>query len=93
MPTKTTNRQGWIAWLENYGIGKFYDAFLSNAQGAQSTCIHCGQNIYLDIVEGGGVPDWGSKISSDISGLDYGCPDSPDTCEDGTGGHEPEKLD
>jgi hypothetical protein len=111
-------RDQWIAWLQGYGAGNFYDAFVAFAQDAESTCVHCGQPIYLDIVEGGGVPDWGSRfggppkrligkdrrrkqfrraatVSSKAvgNGLDYGCPDSPDTGDEGTGGHEPRKRE
>lgn len=78
-------REDWVAWLAGYGAGEFYDAFLSIAQGAKGRCIHCGEDIYLDIVEGGGVPDWG------VDG-DYGCWASPDTNDEGTGGHEAEKA-
>ena len=60
--TEEQDRADWVAWLESYGAAKFYDAFMSNAQGAESTCEHCGQPIYLDIREGGGVPDWGSSF-------------------------------
>jgi hypothetical protein len=84
-----TDRAHWIAWLQGYGIGKFYDAFMANAQGAESVCVHCGERIYLDIREGGGVPDWGSSFGDVATGLDYGCPNSPDTCDEGTGGHTP----
>lgn len=94
MTTKAQNEQaraGWIKWLEDFGIGAFYDAFITHAQGAQASCRHCGEQIYLDIVEGGGVPDWGSAMDG-IDGLDYGCPNSPDTDEEGTGGHDPRKL-
>jgi|KBSSwiStaDraftv2_1062776.scaffolds.fasta_scaffold504957_3 hypothetical protein len=92
MPKPTAkDRAEWIKWLKSYGPGKFFDAFVATAQDAESQCIHCGQKIYLDIVEGGGAPDWGSALKG-FSGLDYGCPDSPDTNEEGTGGHQPKKL-
>jgi hypothetical protein len=83
-------REGWIAWAQDYGFDKFYYAFIANAQGAESTCVHCGQLIYLDIREGGGVTDWGAAYSD--GGLDYGCPDSPETSEEGTGSHFPRRL-
>lgn len=41
---------------------------------------------YLDIVEGGGVPDWRTDDG------DYGCGDSPETNDEGTGGHYPRKC-
>jgi len=77
------DRQSWANWLRGFGAEAFYDSFLSNAQGAQSTCKQCHFPIYLDIVEGGGVPDWKTADGS------YGCAYSPDTNEDGTGGHLP----
>jgi len=82
---KTTAAQ-WAAWLHGYGAEKFFEVFVKTAQDSESVCIHCGELIYLDIVEGGGVPDW--KTASG----DYGCPSSPDTGDNGTGGHAPEKL-
>lgn len=91
-PTATTDeRASWAKWLRGYGAEAFFDAFLESAQGARSTCVYCHQPIYLDIVEGGGVPDWGSGIGGGIDGLDYGCSDSPDTNDDGTGGHMPDR--
>ena len=80
------SKEAWVRWLEHYGADNFYDAFVRTAQGAEGRCIHCGERIYLDIVEGGGVPDWCTVFG------DYGCFESPDTCEDGTGGHEPQKV-
>lgn len=91
MTTATANdKQAWVKWLESYGADGFFDAFIRQAQGAKSTCVHCGEAIYLDIVEGGGVPDWGTSFG-DGGGLDYGCVDSPDTNDEGTGEHEPER--
>jgi hypothetical protein len=81
-PTAEQSRADWIAWLAGYGADKFYDAFIETAQGAISECVNCGEAIALDIVEGGGVPDWGNDG-------DYGCWASPDTGDDGTGSHEP----
>ena len=86
MQVTKADKDSWVKWLEHYGIDKFFDAFVRNAQDAQSTCVHCRESIYLDIVEGGGVPDW--KTSDG----DYGCIDSPETCEEGTGSHFPERL-
>lgn len=79
-------RTGWVRWLKSYGGGPFFDAFLRHAQDAEGECVHCGQKIYLDIVEGGGVPDWRTSDG------DYGCGDSPETTEEGVGSHEPKKL-
>lgn len=78
-------RTSWVSWLRSFGAGRFFDAFVAVAQGAEGTCINCRQPIYLDIVEGGGAPDWKT-----IDG-DYGCERSPDTTEEATGGHEPRK--
>lgn len=80
-------RADWIRWLDFYGAGAFYDAFLRDAQGAESTCTQCGSLIYLDIREGGGIADWQTRRG------DYGCNESPDTTEDGVGSHLPRKLD
>lgn len=85
--SQTQEKREWVKWLESYGLDKFFDAFLANTQGAQSTCIHCREKIYLDIVEGGGVPDWKTEDG------DYGCADSPETSEQGTGSHMPRKLE
>lgn len=86
----------WVAWLRTYGAAQLFDAIIESCQGAESKCVHCGEKIYFDIVEGGGVPDWGSAITGITgkggAGLDYGCPDSPYTDSEGTGPHEPKKL-
>jgi hypothetical protein len=83
-------KSAWVSWLATYGADKFFDAFMANAQNALSTCVHCGEEIYLDIAEGGGVPDWSSN---DELGGDYGCLHSPDTTEEGTGGHFPRRRE
>jgi len=77
-----SDKTSWAKWLKHYGAEKFYDAFMRNAQGAESVCIYCKRPITLDIAEGGGVPDWSDNG-------DYGCFESPDTDDDGTGGHMP----
>lgn len=87
MPTKADRRQ-WVKWVETYDKNRLFDSLIRSIQGAKSTCVHCGKDIYCDIVEGGGVPDWGTRFDDDIGGLDYGCGASPDTNENGTGGHE-----
>jgi hypothetical protein len=85
--TKRNARQDWIDWIKGYGVGKFYDAFVRTAQGAASRCTNCREAIFLDIVEGGGVPDWRT------AGGDYGCSESPDTVNEGpdagAGAHTP----
>lgn len=78
-------REQWLKWLNHYTPSKFLDSFLRTSQGAESRCVHCGQAIFLDIAEGGGVADWRTSDG------DYGCAESPDTCEEGTGGHEAQK--
>lgn len=83
--TEIDPRTEWVRWLNAYGAAAFYDAFMHSAQDARGTCRQCGEDIYLDIREGGGIPDWCTEDG------DYGCFDSPDTGEDGTGSHEPEK--
>lgn len=82
----------WVGWLTHRGADKFYDDFVAIAQYAESRCANCREPIYLDIVEGGGAPDWRTEDG------DYGCPDSPETdryvggVDGGTGGHIPRKL-
>ena len=78
-------KQSWVDWLTGYGLLKFLNSFLHNVEGAQSTCRHCGETIYVDVMVGGGVPDWSTEDG------DFGCPNSPDTNDEGTGGHMPIK--
>ena len=80
------NLESWVKWLENYGLENFAKSLLRNVQGAQSKCIHCGEFIYLDFFEGGGIGDWSTEDG------DYGCSESPDTNDDGCGSHEPKTL-
>lgn len=75
----------WVKWFEKYGAARFLDSFLENVEGAKSVCKHCGQDIYVDVLIGGGVPDWSTERG------DFGCVNSPDTNEEGTGGHMPVK--
>jgi hypothetical protein len=79
------DKQGWLRWLEQYGTAEFLDAFLRTVEGAQSTCRYCNRAIYVDVMIGGGVPDWSTEKG------DFGCDESPYTHEDGTGGHMPVK--
>lgn len=91
---RNATRDAWIRWLAGYDPGKLYDSIIANCQGAESRCQYCREKIRFDITEGGGVPDWGTPTSSSRNaGLDYGCPDSPDTTEDGNGGHLPVGVD
>lgn len=78
-----TEKRSWVSWLENYGLLKFLDSFLYNVEGAESTCRYCGEKIYVDVMIGGGVPDWSTEDG------DFGCYLSPDTDSEGTGGHLP----
>ena len=85
-------KQGWVKWLKSYGAGNFFDAFVKFSHDAESECVNCGEKIYLDIVDGGGGPDWGAAFPGPTRGLDYGCDRSPHTNSEGTGGHVPKKL-
>lgn len=76
----------WCAWFKKYGVKKFAESLLANVQGAESICTLCGQQIYLDFFEGGGVGDWKTADG------DYGCLESPETSEEGTGSHVPKRL-
>lgn len=76
----------WSAWLSGYGAKRFFNLFQRVAADAESICVQCRRLIYLDMAEGGGGPDWRTSDG------DYGCGDSPDTGEDGTGSHVPRKL-
>lgn len=84
---KITNKQKdeWIRWLDTYGARNFLDSFLRNVENAESTCIYCKQKIYVDVLIGGGVPDWSTEDG------DFGCDKSPETDDEGAGGHMPEK--
>ena len=61
------DRKSWVAWLKSFGAARFYDAFILTAQDAEGRCVRCGHVIYLDIRDGGGVPDWRTGAG------DYGC--------------------
>jgi hypothetical protein len=76
----------WAAWLKKYGAKNFLIAFLEIAQDAESFCVYCRQKIYLDIIEGGGTPDWRTEDG------DYGCEASPDANEEMSGSHMARKL-
>ena len=77
------DKADWVEWLKGYGASEFLQAFLRNAHGAESRCVHCHSPIYLDLLEGGGIADWKTKDG------DYGCDRSPETNSEGTGGHMP----
>ena len=86
MPRYTKKeKESWVKWLAGYGLMKFLNSFLASVEGAESTCCQCGQKIYVDVMVGGGVPDWSTADG------DFGCADSPDTNSEGTGGHKPVK--
>lgn len=76
-------RKAWLRWFETYGPERFLDAFLANVEGAVSQCRHCTRPIYVDVLIGGGVPDWSTEDG------DFGCDANPDNDEEGTGGHSP----
>jgi len=82
--TETEAKQ-WATWLHRYGAEAFYHSFMASSQDAKGRCIYCQNDIFLDMAEGGGVPDWKTDDG------DYGCDNSPDTTEDGCGGHTAEK--
>lgn len=86
MAERQEAKRAWVAWLAEYGADRFFDAFLRTAQDAEGRCVHCHAPIFLDIVEGGGVPDWRTTDG------DYGCDASPDTNSEGAGSHNPTKL-
>ena len=83
--TQQKQIDAWVKWLARYGAENFARSFVETVENAESTCVHCGERIYVDILTGGGCPDWSTEDG------DSGCPDSPDTNEDGTGGHVPRK--
>ena len=56
------------------------------------TCRHCGLEIYdARNVSGAESADWATARGRFRD--DFGCDDSPDTCEEGVGSHEPEDED
>lgn len=77
-----SDAEHWAEWLEHFGAERFYNLFLKIAQDAKSRCAQCDEAIYLDIAEGGGVPDWKTMDG------DYGCPNTFEGCGD----HMPERL-
>ena len=85
MAALPNDQKAWTLWLKEYGIENFIQAFIHNVEGARSRCQYCHQKIYVDVLIGGGVPDWSTKDG------DFGCPNSPDTNEEGCGGHMPVK--
>lgn len=78
-------KASWLNWLKSYTPKKFLESFLRNVEGAQSTCQYCHEPIYVDVLIGGGVPDWSTAEG------DFGCEKSPETCEEGVGSHMPMK--
>jgi hypothetical protein len=76
------SKTAWVAWATKYGLDALFDSLIESVQDVESKCVNCGATIHCDIVEGGGVPDWHDEG-------DYGCPYSPDTTDDGCGGHRP----
>ncbi len=62
-----------VKWQQFFTPLKFLEMFLINAEGAQSTCAYCHEDIFLDVLIGGGVTDWSTEDG------DFGCPDSPES--------------
>jgi hypothetical protein len=61
-----------------------------------AVCKYCSEELRFDI-DPSGTPgqngDWGALFPDPgFPGLDYGCGESPDTDEDGTGGHWPTSI-
>lgn len=84
--TKRAKKE-WLGWLDRYGPNNFLEAFLKNVENAESECQYCHCKIYVDVLIGGGVPDWSTESG------DFGCAESPDTNDEGTGGHMPYKRE
>ena len=69
--TQQKQIDAWVKWLARYGAENFARSFVETVENAESTCVHCGERIYVDILTGGGCPDWSTEDG------DSGCPDSP----------------
>lgn len=80
-----SKKAGWVKWLESYGSDKFLDSFLKSVEGAESRCVYCGEPIYVDVLVGGGVPDWSTADG------DFGCHKRSGTCGEYTGSHSPKR--
>lgn len=85
-PDEFESQEAWVKWLKGYSPKAFLKVFLDVAQDAEGTCVNCYEKIYLDIIEGGGVPDWRTSDG------DYGCARSPDSTHEEQGSHTPRKL-
>lgn len=85
MKIKEKDKRCWVNWLKQYGLRKFLDSFLRNVEGAESICQHCHKRIFIDVMIGGGVPDWSTEDG------DFGCDKSPEREGDCVGGHMPIK--
>lgn len=85
-PSEEEFEDAWVRWLKGYGAKDFIKALIDRVQDVQSTCIYCDRAIYLDVIEGGGIPDWRTYEG------DYGCDASPETTSESSGSHEPQKL-
>lgn len=74
----------WLDWLAQPGmVEALIVSALKHCHGAKARCTYCEQAITLDCGVGtGGVFDWHADG-------DYGCPDSPETSDEGVGGHLP----
>lgn len=85
MQTQKEKIDAWLQWLETYTPQKFIEAFLRNVENTESVCQYCGENIYVDVLIGGGVADWSTERG------DFGCYNSPETTDDHCGSHMPIK--
>jgi len=85
MATQTKAKREWVKWVEWYGTERFLNHFLRNVEGAKGCCIQCKQDIYVDVLIGGGIADWSTEDG------DFGCHNSPETTDEGMGGHMPER--
>lgn len=70
--------------------GSIYDY----PEGTTAVCAYCDEPILLDQREGGGPgKDWGARpedwVGNGGIGMDYGCGGSPESSDEGTGGHLP----
>lgn len=62
--------------------------------GERAVCVQCGEEIGAVVDPYSGSVDWGGFFPYEMFGdtdkpRDFGCNDSPDTDEEGTGSHDP----
>jgi hypothetical protein len=81
-------KRAWLKWLEGYGAPMFLEAFLRTVENVESECVYCHEKIYVDVLIGGGVPDWSTEDG------DFGCvynPDNSVNMDEGVCGHAPKR--